>query len=431
MSIPGTSPGEKTRQDTCQRGHEPDPGAKNQAPGKCHTPSSKHLLVYEPRTEGHHLGWLRFLTEDLLSANYRLSLAVDLRGDAKNKLQDHLADVLSEVSLLSAYDSSGRRHGDGRVGSVLTCLQASAAERVFLAAFDEIASSCWRRAAFGMNPPAQLHGRMGGIYHRPRFLVAPRWSPNRILKRIGFRRLLTRAWLGQLLLVDEFLTSDLQAEFPGAPVFFLPDPCPPGYDQDSTKARSQLQVPLDKRVFLFYGTGHRRKGLHLVVEAMLGLPPEEPVFLLCVGELKPEGQVAEGLEQLIEQRRARLIDRYVSIMEEKLSFAACDAVLLPYVNHFGTSGVLSRAMAAGKMVIASDQQLLGRLTSEHHLGQVFPSGNAVSLRERLKEAGRMSAEQLASWKPAACRYAQRYSREAFRKSLLASLEVSNPVVPNG
>ena len=27
--------------------------------------SKKHLLLYEPRTEGHHLGWLRFITDDL------------------------------------------------------------------------------------------------------------------------------------------------------------------------------------------------------------------------------------------------------------------------------------------------------------------------------------------------------------------------------
>src|SRR5258708_18529992 len=46
------------------------------------------------------------------------------------------------------------------------------------------------------------------------------------------------------------------------------------------------------RIFLFYGGGYRRKGLHLAVRAMLKLPPEVPALLLCVGQLNPEGATA-------------------------------------------------------------------------------------------------------------------------------------------
>src|SRR5260221_11757330 len=101
---------------------------------------------------------------------------------------------------------------------------------------------------------------MGGIYHRPRFLAAPWWSPNRLLKHSGFRRLVKGAWLAQLLFVDEFLTRELQTRFPRAPIFFLPDPCPAGYAGDRAEARLRLNLPPDKRVFLFSGPGQRRKG---------------------------------------------------------------------------------------------------------------------------------------------------------------------------
>jgi glycosyltransferase involved in cell wall biosynthesis len=384
----------------------------------------KHLLLYEPRTEGHHLGWLRFLMEDLLSADCQLSLAVDLRAEARAKLEDHLSDLWPAVKIHSAYDSQGRRHEGGKARSVAFCLRQSGAEQVFLAAFDEIASFCWRRAFFGLLPPAELRGRMGGIYHRPRLFIAPWWSPNGLLKRIGFSRLLKSGWLAQLLFVDEFLTRELQTKFHGVPIYFLPDPCPQGDDLAGPDARRQLVVPLDKRVFLFYGTGSRRKGLHLAVEAMLGLPPEHNSFLLCAGQQNPEGDTARGLGQLVEQRRALLINRYVSVAEEKLCFAASDGVLLPYLNHFGASGVLSRAMAAGKMVIVSDEQLLGRLTRERGLGLLFPSGDAAALREQIRSASAMNPEQTATWQEAARRYAKHYSREAFRGALLASLGLS-------
>jgi len=389
----------------------------------------EHLLLYEPRTEGHHLGWLRFITEDLLSANVRLSLAVDLRPEAKGKIEDHLSGLLSEVKLLPAYDEAGRRHGDGKAGSVLACLRQSGADHVFLCALDEIASACWRRATFGILPPEELRGRVGGIYHRPRFLAAPGWSPDRWLKQPGFRRLLGGGWLRQLLLVDEYLAQDLRNQFPAAPVFFLPDPCPAGYDGEVRTARQALALPADKKIFLFYGGGYRRKGLHLAVRALQDLPPDSAAFLLCAGLLNPAGETASGLEALVRQGRACLINRYVSVAEEKNCFAASDVVLLPYLNHFGTSGVLSRAMAAGKPVIVSDEQLLGRLTREQGLGLLFPSGDVKMLREKIQQAAAFSPETAAKFSAAAGAYARRYSREAYRRALLASLNLSPATRP--
>jgi len=38
----------------------------------------KSVLVFEPSVDGHHVGWLRFITEDLLAAGCSLTLA--LRG---------------------------------------------------------------------------------------------------------------------------------------------------------------------------------------------------------------------------------------------------------------------------------------------------------------------------------------------------------------
>jgi hypothetical protein len=54
------------------------------------TAHSRKLLVVEPRVEGHHPGWLKFITEDLLSAGYELSLAVDLRPQSRPIIEEHL-----------------------------------------------------------------------------------------------------------------------------------------------------------------------------------------------------------------------------------------------------------------------------------------------------------------------------------------------------
>lgn len=383
-----------------------------------------HLLLYEPRTEGHHLGWLRFIADDLLSADFQLSIAADLRPGARERVEQNLAGLSGEVKLFSAYDENGRRHLDGKARSVAHCLKISGAENVFLCALDEIASDCWRSATFGLRPPPELRGRMGGIYHRPRFLEAPKWSPDRALKIPGFQRLLREGWWRQMLFVDEFLAAGLQSANPSSPIFFLPDACPPGYDGAAVTARKTLEIPAGRKVFLFYGTGARRKGLHIAVEAMLQLLPESPAFLLCAGQQNPTGKTADGIAQLVRQNRARLLDRYVTVEEEKMCFAASDAVLLPYLNHFGTSGVLSRATSAGKPVIVSDEQLLGRLTREHKLGLVFPSGNVSALAQSLRQMSQLSMADLNRFSIAANHYAKTYSRAAFRAALLQSLSAS-------
>src|ERR1700722_680428 len=62
----------------------------------------RHVLLYEPRTEGHHVSWLKFITEDLLSADAQLTLAVDRRPEREAKIREHLGDLLNQVTLLDA-----------------------------------------------------------------------------------------------------------------------------------------------------------------------------------------------------------------------------------------------------------------------------------------------------------------------------------------
>jgi glycosyltransferase involved in cell wall biosynthesis len=380
--------------------------------------------VYEPRVEGHHPGWLRFVTEDLLSGGWELTLAVDLRPESRVILEDSLRDLISRVRLVPALEADGRRRGGGTLRSLLLCLGESGASRAFLCEFDELASAIFRSAAWGRLPPELLRGRVGGIYHRPRFMAAPRWSPNRWLKQRGFRRLVANNWLNPLLFIDEDLLRERQDEFPGAPLGFLPNPCPSIYEGDRTAACLELGVPPERRVFLFYGSGYRRKGLHLAVAAFLDLTPADNGFLLCVGRQNPDAATARGLERLLRENRARLINRYVSTAEERSSFVACDVVLLPYVNHFGISGVLAQAAAAGKPVIASDEQLLGRETREYRLGLLFPSGDVAALRERLREFGRLTEARRAELATAAHNYAVSHSRLAYRAALLKALEAA-------
>ena len=370
-----------------------------------------HVFIFEPRIEGHHLGYLKVITEELLDAGYRLTLAVDKTPEAYAVIRAEMSRSLERASVIPAKD--GPNGGSNLVRRIATLFEESKADLVFLPNLDEIGSVMLRSAAFGMMPPAKLHGRLGGIYHRPRFLGDLGLSPNLRFKSAGFRRLLRGGWFSHLLLVDPYLQARLKTREPDAPAFFLPDFFPSDFSADRAAARRQFDLPAGKRVFLFYGLGRRRKGLGLTVQAMLAMSAAAPAFLLCAGRQAADRKVARGLERLEQQGRARVINRYVSSDEEKQLFAASDVVLLPYRRHFPISGVLVRAIGAGLPVIASDEGLIGRLVREHTLGILFRSGDARTLQQAIETAAQAPQEQMARWQAAAHAAAPNWTKQAF------------------
>ena len=237
----------------------------------------------------------------------------------------------------------------------------------------------------------------------------------------GFDQLMRNDFFAQLLMLDESLLKELRHDYPKAPLFFLPDPCPDGFAGDRVDARKELGISAEKTVLLFFGVGSRRKGLGVAVDAMLSLPAGSNFFLLVAGRQQLQGDLKHRLDLLAGRGSAKVLDRYVSSDEEKSCFIAADAVLLPYINHFGTSGVLSRAASAGKYIIASDEQLVGRLVRDHGLGCVFQSGNANALAKAIVAFGSQSDASLRGYRDRASEYARKFSRSAFREAVLKAL----------
>jgi glycosyltransferase involved in cell wall biosynthesis len=382
------------------------------------TSSARHLLIFENRTEGHHLHWLRYITEDFLMTGRRITLALDYRTEKKERIHNHLRGLTEKVAMISVYNPAGALRGGSIVNTVAACLGESGADEVFMDNLDEIASACLRRAAVGLYPPRLLCGRLSGVYFRPRFLADPVWPPGNIAKGIGFRKLTRGGCFDKIYLMDEYLLKKAGDRYSGQKFHFLPDPWDGTFLLDQKEAREKIGIPPNLFVFLCFGIGDRRKGLHLAVRAMMEPPVDPRLHLLCAGSLAPDPETARGLRTLKEQGRATVLDRYVSDAEKSLCFSASDVVLLPYIKHFGSSGVLSLAAAAGKMVIASDEGLLARRIEEHQLGWVFPSGDGRRLKTRMQQTSLLKSTEMTSFRQAAYRYAQTCSRDAFRNALL-------------
>lgn len=385
---------------------------------------ANRILIYEPQVVGHHVGWLRFITEDLLGAGFSLSLALDTRAEAMKRIESQLGDLLPRVQVASAFPKAGDKTKITSPARVAACLRESNAALAFLANFNDIASTAFRLAAFGLRPDQSLRGRLGGIYFRPLFLNSNPLSPNQALKQIGFGRLVRNGWFNPLLMIDPLLHGIAKNKYPDAPIHLLADPYPENFQADHVGARRHFNLPDDKFVLLFYGGGYKRKGLHLVTKAMLRMSGPGRAYLLCAGLQPDDEELKRELEELRAQGRAAIINRYVSAEEEKQLFAACDMVLLPYIHHMDGSGVLSRAAGAGKPALASDEYLIGHVVRSYKMGLLFPSCDVPELKKAIDRAASASSEELTQWRTGAEAYAQKCTRAAYRSTLVASVQAA-------
>jgi glycosyltransferase involved in cell wall biosynthesis len=378
-----------------------------------------HILIFEPRIKGHHLKWLRYIAEDFITAGFKLTLGVDWRPESRKLICNELSSLIEKVKIISIYNKAGKFRKGSKLEALADCFSESGAQEVFVNNLDDIISHCLRLASVGVFPPKILQGKVSGVYFRPRFLINSVWPLGNLIKSIGFSCLLKRCWFKNIYLMDEYLFSNIQNRPRDKFFHFLPDPWSGDFSQPKDQARKILKIPLDKFVFLNYGIGDKRKGLHLVIRAMLEVSDESRLFLLCAGQISKNSEIRNGLDKLETSGRVKLMNRYISDVEEALCFCAADAVLLPYINHFGSSGVLSLAAGAGKMVIASDDGLVGKRVLEHKLGLLFSSGNTKALGKSMSQAMSLSQSDRDQFHNSALEYALSCNREAFRQALLA------------
>jgi glycosyltransferase involved in cell wall biosynthesis len=379
------------------------------------------VLIYEPRVEGHHVGVLKLVTADLLGAGYKLSLAIDRRTKPMQRIERELDGLLERVTLLDACDADGQPAAGSKIATIASLRDRVCADIVFLPNFDEVGSSMLRKAAVGIMPPASLRGRLSGIYHRPHFLSSGGFSVNHWLKRRGFENLLKGGWITHLLVFDTYARAEFLSKRQ-APLFELSVSFPDNFVEDRDRARDALGLPRDKTIFLFYGSAYPRKGLPVAIDAMLALPQDSAAFLLCAGEKSKAPEVAGRLNALVEQGRARVIDKYVSADEERSLFAACDVVLLPYRRHLAASSVLAHAVGAERPVLASDEAFVGRLVRDLGLGPVAPPGDVTAWRDAISAMVNATPTELSRWQASARSIAPRWSRAAFRASLIKSFD---------
>ncbi len=233
---------------------------------------------------------------------------------------------------------------------------------------------------------AKLPCPFSSIYFRPTFHYdnfngyIPGWKDRlrQWREKLFLSRIFKQTQLKALFCLDPFVIKHLDKFSGKTKVVYLPDPVQEYQYSESylKKLREDLGIEPHRQVFLLFGRLTRRKGIEQLLESIHLLPPPlcQKLCLLLVGvlgstqadKLQWQLQIAELSKSLPIQ--VIINDQFVPDQNIQAYFNISNVILCPYQRHVGMSGILLRAAAARKPVLAQSYGLMGEITRHHQLG---------------------------------------------------------------
>lgn len=234
-----------------------------------------------------------------------------------------------------------------------------------------------------------------GIHFRPSFHYGEIGSPSlsaqetlsRWRKRALLQTMLTNPSLHTLFELDEYAVPAIRRLRPRRDVaVHLPEPLSPF----STAVPSPLlsQVEPGRRSLVLFGALDERKGLLVMLEALLQLRADEQerVALVLAGKLvQPELRPRINAFRQNTQVQLLFEDRFLNDVEIQPLLGQADLNLVPYVGHVGSSGILVRTATAGKPVLATNFGLVGAHVRRNGLGRAVDTWTPEPLSQALSE----------------------------------------------
>ena len=143
-------------------------------------------------------------------------------------------------------------------------------------------------------------------------------------------------------------------------------------------ARKKLNLPPDRQIILFFGGIRPNKGLDVLIKALKIIKSRNHRILLVIaGGLLGRFNFDSYSDMIRKAGLSDYVRTYIDFIPEEdvdYFFAASNLVVLPYLKFEAQSGVLLRAYAHKKPVVASNVGAMGELVSSDKTGLAVEPG---------------------------------------------------------
>ena len=343
------------------------------------------VALFDPSVDGHHIEYAAYIAQHLIENGDRAVLLSGL-GAARRKDLHRLQPALEVIEAFSDAPRDRVMRLIAKRRQLNRSLQWAATRRVdvFHHLFLDGSELAWASANASLTRQFRTYATLFGLRYTAlgdaRISLAGTTAP---LKAAALRHAFASGRLGGVFVHSSRAAGELSnlVKLAGqGSVTVVPDPVPPLIHLDKREARVRLGLPDNKIILLFFGGLRWDKGPDLLLEALRDVKSDYLAVFAGEPSLFPIREIRRLANDLPDPSRVILRLRAVEDAEVDLYFAAADAVILPYrVTFAGTSGVLSRAVAARRPLIATRVGDVGVTVSENGLGLVVaPEPRAIA-----------------------------------------------------
>jgi glycosyltransferase involved in cell wall biosynthesis len=348
-------------------------------------------IVYDLSAGGHHSTYCKLILEGLLEVTKDVRFVTSKTAAASDEygLLIKPLEGAVDVDALSYIDAGGPlKVAQARYRVLIHAVRRHRPDAVYLPTADGISEVIGMRALVGLGGlPASVHSE--AMVHRMLYAYPSSTRLARYRRRLSLHCNAKAPWT-KLHVVDVLAYETMQRHYPQmtGQMSIFPDALDQEVPMSKSSARESFGLPAQGRVIGAAGLMDRRKGIDLLMRAFAAASLEDSDRLLLVGKFDQETARIrdEVLGRQIANGRVVVVDRFVSGSELTNALAAMDLIVISHRRPPAISGILLRALAAQRPVLACDFGWVGRITKTFEAGPVVDVENEPLLAKELASA---------------------------------------------
>lgn len=248
------------------------------------------------------------------------------------------------------------------------------------------------------------HKKIYGIYFRPftRF-----YNPNGVqffsafyqFIREGFTFLYNSPLVTQILVLsDSEFKKKMAFLVPSGKIRDIQDPPQSIIRKSPLNIYESHHLPENSRILLAFGSHAKRKGTLNVLKALeqLELDASQHVSYFIIGKFhsKDYYQACKNIADSINLQPTKTVfmnNEFVSLEEKEAYFFHCDAVIMPYIGFYFSSGIYLHAHQYHKPILASNIGIVGQNIRKYKTGLVVNPYSIEALVKGISDLIQMDA----------------------------------------